>query len=187
MASVHPGDGKDALDELTRLAGLGVRVIKLHPNTQKFDVGAPEVAAVVERAAELALVVLFDGYSPFDANQPGKFAILAITHPKARIVLAHIGGPKFDDMILFAMLRQFSYYQRNVWFDLSATAHTFVDSPYEDQLVWATRAIGTDRILFGSDYPVEVPAHAVEDLMRLGYSTAEQQQILHDNAAALLK
>lgn len=186
VASVHPADGKDALDELTRLAGLGVRVIKLHPNTQKLDVAAPEVAAVVARAAELGLVLVFDGYSPFDADQPGKFAILAISHPTARIVLAHIGGPKFDDMILFAILRQFSYYQRNIWFDLSVTAHTFADSPYEDELVWATRAIGTDRIVFGSDYPVETPAHAVEDLIKLGYTTAEQKQILHDNAAALL-
>ena len=48
IASVHPADGQAALDELDRLAGLGVKIIKLHPNTQKFDVSDPAVGAVVD-------------------------------------------------------------------------------------------------------------------------------------------
>lgn len=186
VASVHPGDGKGALDELARLASAGVRVVKLHPNTQRFDVGAPEVAAVADKAGELGLVLLFDGFSPFDANQTGKLLILAITHPKARIIIAHIGGPRFDEMAMFGMVKPFRYYANNVWFDLSATSHTFVDSPYRAQLVWIARLIGTDRILFGSDYPVDLPAHAVDDYVRLGFTVAEQRQIFHDNADALL-
>jgi predicted TIM-barrel fold metal-dependent hydrolase len=186
IASVHPADGKGALDELARVAAAGVRVIKLHANTQRFDLGAPEVAAVVAKAAELGLVLLFDGFSPFDADQPGKFLRLAVEHPKARIIIAHIGGPKFDEMAMFGMARAFTWYARNVWFDLSATSHTFADSPYEAQLVWVARLIGTERILFGSDYPVDVPAHAVDDYLRLGFTVVEQRQIFHDNAAALL-
>jgi len=186
IASVHPADGQGAFDELARVAAAGVRVIKLHPNSQHFDVGAPEVAAVVAKAAELGLVLLFDGFSPFDANQPGKFFLLAIQHPKARFIIAHIGGPKFDEMAMFGMARLFKWYARNVWFDLSATSHTFADSPYEAQLVWVARLIGTERILFGSDFPVDVPAHAVDDYARLGFTAAEQRQIFHDNAAALL-
>jgi uncharacterized protein len=186
VASVHPADGQGALDELARVDAAGVRMIKLHPNTQRFAVDAPEVAALTAKAAELGLVLLFDGFSPFDANQAGKFLMLAITHPKARMIVAHIGGPKFDEMAMFAIVRAFTYYPRNVWFDLSVTSHTFVDSPYEPQLVWLARAIGTDRLVFGSDYPVDTPAHAVDDCLRLGFTASEQQQIFHDNAAALL-
>ena len=186
IGSVHPGDGNDALDELGRIAAAGVRVIKLHPNTQRLDVASPEVAAVTARAAELGLVILFDGFSPFDADQPGKFLKLAITTPKARLILAHIGGPKFDEMALFGMARAFTWYPKNVWFDLSATAHFFAGSPYAPQLLWVTRQIGVDRIVFGSDYPVDEPAHAVDDYARLGYTLDEQRQIFHDNAEALL-
>jgi predicted TIM-barrel fold metal-dependent hydrolase len=186
VASVHPADGQDALDELTRVAGRGVRVIKLHPNTQRFDVGAPEVTAVVARCAELRLVILFDGFSPFDANQNGKFLMLAVTNPKARMILAHMGGARFDEMAMFGMVRRFAWYPKNLWFDLSATSHTYADSPYEDQLVWVARQIGTDRILFGSDYPVDTPAHAVDDVHRLGFNADEERQIFHDNAAQLL-
>lgn len=186
-ASVHPLDGKDALDELARLAARGVRVIKLHPRAQNFDVGGPEVAAVAAKAGELGLVLLFDSYSPTDADEPGKFLMLAITHPTTKFVLAHLGSSRFLEFSIFGMLRKFTYYKRNVWFDLAMTAHVFADSPYEDELVWVTRLIGTDRIVHGSDYPVDSPGHAVADLMRLGYTAEEQQQILHDNAAALLK
>jgi hypothetical protein len=58
--------------------------------------------------------------------------------------------------------------------------------PYEEQLVWVARQIGTDRILFGSDWPVETPAHAVEDFQRLGFTEAEQREIFHTNALQLL-
>jgi len=40
--------------------------------------------------------------------------------------------------------------------------------------------------MFGSDYPVELPAEALEDVRSLGFTADEEQQILHDTAAALL-
>ena len=186
VASVHPEDGDEALAEMERLRAQDVRLLKLHPNTQRFDVSSPAVAAVVKKAGELGLVLLFDGYSPFDADQTGKFTLLALRNPKTQLVLAHMGGPNFHEMFQFGMIRKFPYYARNVWFDLSATAHFFADSPYEEQLVWVARQIGTDRILFGSDWPVDTPAHAVEDIQRLGFTQAEQEEIFHTNATRLL-
>ena len=186
VASVHPADGQAALDELDRLAALGVRWIKLHPNTQRFDVADAAVQAVVARTAHHRMVVLLDGFSPFDANQAGKVLTTAVKQPRARLVLAHFGGPRFDELMTFALLNQFAYYKRNIWFDMSAMAHLIADSPYEAQWVWLARQIGIDRILFGSDFPVETPAHAVEDVRRLGFTAEEQRRIFHDNAAALL-
>ena len=37
IATVHPYDGTTALDEVDRVAGLGFKVLKLHPHTQRFD------------------------------------------------------------------------------------------------------------------------------------------------------
>jgi uncharacterized protein len=186
IGSVHPADGQDALDELARIARAGVRVIKLHPNTQRFDVAAPEIAAVVKRAAELGIALLFDGFSPFDLNQPGKFLQLSLANPTARIIIAHLGGPLFDEMQMFGWIRIFPWNPRNVWFDVSAISHFLVGSPYQDQLVWVVRQIGVDRIVFGSDYPVDTPEHAVQDVRRLGFTADEQRQIFFDNARELL-
>ncbi|MCY1018139.1 amidohydrolase family protein [Pyxidicoccus sp. MSG2] len=186
VGSVHPEDGDLALAELERLKGLGFRMIKLHPNSQQFDVASPALEAVVKKASELDLVILFDGYSPFDANQPGKFLLLAARNPKARIVLAHLGGPRFHDMALFAMMQGYSWYQRNVWFDLSAVARFYAGSPYADELVWLVRKLGVDRVLFGSDWPVDTPEQAAAAVHQLGFTAEEEAQLFHGTAASLL-
>jgi predicted TIM-barrel fold metal-dependent hydrolase len=186
VASVNPWDGDAALAEIDRVADAGARWIKLHPNTQQFDVGQEEVAAVVARAAERDVTLLFDGYSPFDADQLGKFLLLAARNPDARLVLAHLGGPRFSEVMLFASARRFPWYANNVWFDLSVVAELYADSPFEDELVFVCRRVGVDRVLFGSDFPVTTPERALDRVRALGFTTDEQRAILHDNAAALL-
>jgi predicted TIM-barrel fold metal-dependent hydrolase len=46
IASVHPYDDQAALDEVRRIARLGVTMIKLHPHTQQFAITDPRVSAL---------------------------------------------------------------------------------------------------------------------------------------------
>jgi len=186
VASVHPLDGAAALDELDRLASLGVKVIKLHPNTQNFDVADPAVAKIVERCTERNLIILFDSYKPWDLSEMGKFVLLAATHPRARMVLAHMGLTSFREALTFAQIRKLNI-ATNVYFDLSAIAVTYAESPVRPELVWTMRKIGIDRFLFGSDWPVDTPAVAEAAVRHLGLSVSEQRRIFHDNAAELLR
>ena len=48
------------------------------------------------------------------------------------------------------------------------------------------RKIGTDRVIFGSDYPLDDPLAAARAVADLGFTDAEQAAILHDNAEKLL-
>jgi predicted TIM-barrel fold metal-dependent hydrolase len=185
VASVHPLDGQAAFDEMARVAALGVRVIKLHPNSQNFDVADPAVAALAARAGALHLILLFDSYKPWDASEIGKFLMLSVQNPNTRFILAHMGWSQFRETLAFAQLRRLGI-GGNVWFDLSAIAPTYADSPLEPELVWTIRQIGTERLLFGSDWPVYTPAESADAVRRLGFTPAEQRQIFHDNAAALL-
>lgn len=185
FASVHPEDGAAAFAELTRAAHAGARGLKLHPNTQRFDVASPAVAALVDKAAELKLPVLFDAYSPFDADEIGKFVKLAITHPTARLILAHMGGPRFPELIVFWILPKYGV-PRNVWFDLSAAAPLYARSPYQEQFVFICRKVGIDRLLFGSDFPFFQPTEALDAVRALGFTAEEERQILYANASALL-
>ncbi|HEY3882772.1 MAG TPA: amidohydrolase family protein [Trebonia sp.] len=184
--SVHPADGAAAHEEIGRVAAGGATWLKLHPNTQRFDVADPAVAALVRTAAEHGLTVLFDAYSPWDANQPAKFADLAAAVPEARLILAHAHGPGFAQLLLYDILARYPGYRRNVWVDISVTGPMLVGGPFADQFSWVLRKHGIDRVLFGSDYPVDDPLTAVKAVAGLGFTDAEQAAILHDNAAALL-
>jgi len=187
VGSVHPLDGPPALEEIDRIARSGARGLKLHPNTQQFDVADPTVRAVVERAAERRLPVLFDAYSPFDADQPGKFVRLAMEVPKARLVLAHGHGPRFPDLLVYEVLARYDWWGRNVWIDLSATGPLLARSPFAAQFAWVVRQVGVDRLLFGSDYPLDDPAPAVAAIAGLGFSAPELRRIFWTNATRLYR
>jgi predicted TIM-barrel fold metal-dependent hydrolase len=168
-----------------RVAALGARGLKLHPNTQAFDVSDEPVATVVAAAADAGLPVLFDAYSPWDANQPGKFVTLAMQVPDARLVLAHMHGPHFPELVMYEVLTRYPWWRRNVWFDLSAVASMFAGSPFQEQFAWVCRQVGTDRVVFGSDFPLDSPATALAALDAYGFSDTELTAIAHDNAADL--
>jgi len=185
VASVHPADGVDAMAELDRMAAAGVKVIKLHPNTQNFDVSDPAVAAIVQHCGEKGLVILFDSYKPWDLSEMGKFLLLAATHPETRLILAHMGLSSFRETITFAQLRKLGIGQ-NVYFDVSAIAVLYANSPIQPELVWTIRTIGVEHFLFGSDWPVDTPATAARAVRDLGFTADEQKRIFHDNAARLI-
>jgi uncharacterized protein len=180
VGSVQPSDGDAGLHELERIAALGFRGVKLSPT--RLDLSTPEVTAFVTRAIALKLVVYIEGWWAGSAHETGK---LALAFPQGRFVLTHMGGIRFDDVLVFRVLELYPFYPRNVWFDLSGVATLYADSPYAEQLRWISRQVGTDRILFGSDFPLtELPA-ALAAVRRLGFTRAEEQQIFHDNAEAL--
>jgi uncharacterized protein len=184
--SVHPFDGKAAHEEIDRVAAAGASWLKLHPTTQQFDVSEPAVADVVRKAAERGLPVLFDAYSPWDANQPGKFANLATAVPEARLILAHAHGPGFPQLLLYDILARYPGFRRNVWIDISWTGLMLAGGPFGEQFAWVLRKVGVDRVVFGSDYPIDDPLTAAAAVAKLGFSDDEQAAILHDNAAGLL-
>lgn len=186
VISVHPYDGAAALTELDRVAAAGARMLKLHPNTQHLDVADEEVAAVVRRAGEHGMVVLFDGWSPFDANQPGKFIKLAMACPGARMILAHLNGPGFADLLVYETVARYPWWPRNVYHDLSVVVEMFAGGPYAEHLAWVIRRIGTEWMLYGSDWPLCDSTTTLAAVRSLGSTDDEQRQILHDNAAGLL-
>ena len=186
VASVHPYDGAAAVEELARIKARGAKMLKLHYNTQKFDIAAPEVAVIVAKAAELDLPILFEGTALLDPAAIGKYVILAAQHPKAKIVLAHMGGTAFRDMLYLKAITAYPWFPRNVWVDLSFTSHMFVGSPVAPELVWVARQIGVDHVLFGSDFPVVTTEQAIADVERLGFTEAELRRIFYDNAHDLL-
>lgn len=187
ICSVHPEDGDSALVEMTRVSSKGVRFLKLHPNTQRFDVSSMQVANLVKKAGELNLIILFEGTSLFDADILGKYILLGISYPNTKLILTHMGGTQFSDYQIFMILNRYSWYKRNIWFDISATVFEYADSPYKENLVWTMRKIGTDRILFGSDFPIYDPKETLKSFFQLNLTPEEEKQILYNNYYSILQ
>lgn len=177
-----PLDGEAALRETERVAPLGFAGVKLSP--EPLDLAASEVRALVARAAALKLVVYIEGWWPDAAYEVAK---LALALPQARLVLTHLGGVRFSDVLLFRVLDLHPFTPRNVWFDLSGVSSLYVDSPYAAQLVWVCRQVGVDRILFGSDWPLTSLEDAANSVRHLGFTSSELPLILQGNADGLFR
>ena len=186
IATVHPYDGEAALAELQRLASRGVKVLKIHPHTQKFDAADPRVLALVKRAGELSVIVLMDNASilPGDCE---KLFNLAIQAPKTRFIFAHMGATNFRFWNILPLARTADgVFAENVYFDISGTVVLFADSPVEEEFVWTLRNVGVDHVLLGSDFPQLTLEKNLKALERLGLTAEEQNAIRAGNARKLL-
>ena len=185
IATVHPYDGPAAVAELERVAARGVKVLKLHPHTQKFDAADPRVLQLVRRAGELGVIVLLDNASilPGDCE---KLFNLALGAPKTTFVFAHLGGLNFRFWnVLKAVRTAEDLFADNIYFDISATVAIVGDSPIEDEFVWTIRNVGIDHVLLGSDYPQYSLEQNASALERLGLDASEKAKIRFENAQRL--
>lgn len=185
IASVHPYDGEAAMAELQRLASLGVKSIKLHPHTQKFDAEDPRVLAVCKRAGELGFVVLMDNANIVVGDNQKLFN-LALQAPKTHFVFTHMGALEFRFWNLLVLARTAkNLMEDNYHFDISGTVVLAADSPIEDEFVWTMRNIGIENLLLGSDFPQMSLQQAVDALNRLPLTDEEKRKIRWDNANRL--
>jgi predicted TIM-barrel fold metal-dependent hydrolase len=185
VATVHPYDGDAALAELQRVAARGIKVLKIHPHTQKFDAADPRVLALVRRAGDLDVIVLMDNASivPGDCE---KLFNLALEAPKTKFIFAHIGALNFRFWNIIALARTAeNLFAENIYFDISGMAVLAADSPIEAEFVWTLRNVGVEHVLFGSDYPQMSVAKTLDGFERLGLTDAEQKAIRYENARKL--
>jgi uncharacterized protein len=185
IATVHPYDGSAAIDELRRIAGLGAKVLKLHPHTQKFDASDPRVLALVKQAGELGVVVMMDNAAIVPDDCEHLFN-LALASPKTKFIFAHMGALNFRFWNILALARTAeNLFADNIYFDLSGTAVIAAGSPIEQEFVWTLRNVGVDHVLVGSDYPQMSLSQTLAALDRLPLTDTEKTQIRFDNARKL--
>ncbi|PKQ16636.1 MAG: amidohydrolase [Actinobacteria bacterium HGW-Actinobacteria-7] len=179
FGAMHPAVDAPA-QEIARMASLGLKGFKMHPEHQAFEPHDPRLNPIWEAAITHNMTVLF--HAGADVIHPGvrgtaeSFARLIDAWPGLSAILAHLGG--FRQWEAVAKHLQ----GRNVWLD---TAYTLSHLP-DDEFLALVRAHGADRVLFGSDGPWTDGSAEVAHLSRLGFSADEFAAIVGGNAARLL-
>jgi predicted TIM-barrel fold metal-dependent hydrolase len=185
IATVHPYDGDAALAELRRISARGVKVVKIHAHTQRFDVADPRVLALTKVAGELGVIVLMDNASILPGDSENLFN-LALQAPKTTFIFAHLGGMNFRFWNILAAARTADgLFANNIYFDISAMVAIVADSPIEEEFIWTIRNVGVDHVLFGSDFPQYSLAQNLDALDRLGLNDNEKSAIRYENARKL--
>ena len=160
FAAVDPNDA-DAPAELERsVTRLGLRGLKLSPVYHGFDPWSPAAWRLYELADGLGVPVMFHmggAYDPEAALEWGSPLLLdrvGRAFPHLRIIVAHLGQPMMQETVM--LMRK----NENVFADLSARFHR--KWQLYNGLRTAIEYGVTDRILFGSDFPVATTRGAAE-------------------------
>jgi len=175
----------ELLDEIEARRGEGARGIKLHPAAQRFYPNDERLAPVYARATELGWPVIFHsgafalGPAATDQATLRYFPPLLRAFPDLTVVLGHMGFGDFDTCA--AIATDFP----NAMFDCCFTVNGTDISPAisDEEAAAAFRKVGTNRVMFGSDYPWFDPALDAARIERLPLSDAEKRAVLHENAA----
>lgn len=196
FGAIHP-DTPGAKEELRRIAGEGIKGIKLHPVYQDVDINDPRSLRILEAAGELGLLITM--HSGEDIGFPGVVRCspemtadaLSKVGP-VKLICAHMGGWRDWERVAdclagtSAMLdTAFSlgditpleegYYSQEQIHMLSESAFC--------RLV---RAFGSERVLFGSDSPWADQGEIISAIRALPLTDEEKQRILGGNACRLL-
>lgn len=133
------------------------------------------------------LPVLIHTNEPIGHTYPGKtpMALAQIYRLIKRfqentIVLAHWGGGLFFFHLLKKEVKE---YLKNIYFDTAASPFLYDPEIYR----LAVQLVGSDKILFGSDYPLLPPQRYFKEMAEAGLSDNQRNKICGFNAAKLLK
>ena len=193
FATLHPKAGQGAtLDQVRRAEGEGACGLgELSPHSQGYRVNDPVFGAVMALAGELRLPVNLHVTDPDSGNYPGRvatplrdFVWLARKFPQTTFILAHWGG-------LLPLRDPSALKLANVYYDTAASPLLYREDIWRKFLA----AVPKERVLFGSDYPLNVypridaapnMGRLIAELHRAVSSADQLQAVVCDNATRVI-
>lgn len=171
MGTIHP-DLPEAAKEIDRIRAAGLQGIKLHPDFQKIYINEPAMMRIYAMLDSSLPLMIHIGDHRTDFSSPYRLARVLEEFPELTIIAAHFGGYREWDQVWKHLIG------KKVYFDTSSSIFTLGT----EEAAKIVRAHGADRILFASDYPASRHCDAINDVMSMKLSPAENEQIFHLNA-----
>lgn len=184
---VYPGEPDRATKEIDRcvaggLRGIGELGLYHRGMTEQDRVKlGPICKAIGSREIPLLLHVnetvghSYPGKGDTDLREIYRFVA---SFPDMIIILAHWGG----GLIFYELMPSVGQVTQRVYYDTAASPFLYRKSIYRV----AHEIIGSDRILFGSDYPLISPQRHIDEIRKAGLSHASANKILGENMRRLL-
>lgn len=175
FGTLHP-EMDNPKEEIDRLASLGLKGVKLHPDFQRFkidDSKAEKLYALLE--GRFPMLIHMGDYRN-NLSHPKRMAAIADKFPSLKIIAAHFGG--------WSQTRDALEYlaPKNIYVDSSSSLYLM--TPEEGKKL--VRQWGADRIFYGADYPMWNFKEEIKRHRDLGLEKDEYDKIFYLNAEKFL-
>jgi len=167
-------DFPDFRAEAERIAELGLKGIKIHPDIQAFDLSNKlmyELCEIIEGKLILFLH-MGDNRPEYRFSEPKKLAKLMDRFPNLKVVAAHLGGYCATNEA-----EKYLYGRKNIAYDCSSSLQ-FMSAEKATECI---RKCGTENVFFGTDYPVCNIDTYLELFDRLELDEEERNDIFYNN------
>lgn len=172
-------DYADMEGEILRAIRLGAKGVKIHPDIQRVDIDDPRLCRLYEILSRYDLPICLhmgDHREEYRYSSPDKLVRMSKAYPKLRFIASHLGAyrawQESDQLIGLP----------NVWFDTSSVLWGLE----RKRVLELIRSFGSDRVFFGTDYPVTSALHELQLFFELPLLEEERRAILWENAARFL-
>ena len=114
-----------------------------------------------------------DAREQINASSPERVARIAEGFPALKIVAAHFGGYREWEKAEECLIGRFG----NVYYDCSSSLWDMTP----ERGKYLIEKCGTDRVMFGSDYPAITPAVSLAEFLRLDLTEEVRDAVLYKN------
>ncbi len=176
LGTMHP-DSEDIEGDIEYLMELGLKGIKLHPDIQGFQVDAGNLLKIYECCEKKNLPILMHtGDYRYDNSNPNRVLPILKAYPGLTVIGAHFGGWSVwnEACEKYAGLSNF-------YVDCSSSFGFENDCNFKELIL----RYGTDRVLFGTDYPMWSAKNELETFFSFELGEDVNRQILSENAKKL--
>lgn len=175
FAAMHH-DFVDKEAEIERAIKLGLKGVKIHPDTQEVNMDDPRLMELFEIIEGRLPIVIHTGDFRYDYSHPRRLKAILKAFPNLVVNAAHFGGWSISE-IAYDNLKD-----ANCFMDMSSSM-SFLAERCTKELV---NMYGTDRIMFGSDFPMVDPASEYHRFASLNFSDSDHEKLFHKNAERFL-
>jgi predicted TIM-barrel fold metal-dependent hydrolase len=170
---VNPHRGPAVLDELEDAVGRGFSGLKLAPVVHSFSYSAPVVLDLMALCGHLGIPAYMHSLGSPDASTEA-IAGLAGRFPGTTVIIGHMGlGPADVDAVSCAREHE------NVYVETSGGSHLILRQALDE--------LGSTKILFGSEFPLQHPLVEITRIFALKCPDADRENILGRNMLRLLR
>ena len=164
-------------DEVERIAALGLKGIKMHPDSQRFAIDDIRLYPMYEAARGRLPVLIHMGDHRYDYSHPVKLRKILDQFPGLQVIAAHFGGHTMYELACDLLK------DTQCILDISSTLMCMKEGDAERYI----NIYGAERMAFGSDYPMWDPVTEVEAFMNLKLTWEQKEQMAWKTAAHVLK
>lgn len=166
----------DMMEEVERLFSLGVKGIKIHPDSQQFPIDDERLFPLYDAVRGRVPMLIHMGDHRYDYSHPARLRKVLDMFPKLSVVAAHFGGYTMYDTARELLQ------DTDCVLDVSSSMR-FMEAGMPEKYI---QAYGAERIAYGTDYPIWDPVQEMKFFMRLNITDAQKEQIAHKTAERIL-